>query len=67
MLSDCVVKQGHLPSECIKEHFDELPMQCRALRQAVFDCKRNQLDMRKRFRGVKPSTAPSYPTEGPES
>jgi len=41
--SDCVIKDGHLPSECIKEHFEELPLQCRSLRQAVFDCKRNQV------------------------
>ncbi|KII94792.1 hypothetical protein PLICRDRAFT_67321, partial [Plicaturopsis crispa FD-325 SS-3] len=49
--SDCVVKQGHLPSECLKEHFDELPEQCRSLRKANYDCKRGMLDMRKRFRG----------------
>jgi len=55
--SDCVLKQGYLPSECLKEHFEELPLECRSLRQAVFDCKRNQLDMRKRFRGVKPANA----------
>ncbi|KZP32907.1 hypothetical protein FIBSPDRAFT_916257 [Athelia psychrophila] len=49
--SDCVIKQGRLPSECLKEHMDELPEQCKALRKATFECKRNMLDMRKRFRG----------------
>ncbi|KAI0049603.1 hypothetical protein FA95DRAFT_1515569 [Auriscalpium vulgare] len=49
--SDCVLKQGNLPSTCIKEHMDELPEQCRALRLAAFECKRGMLDMRKRFRG----------------
>ncbi|EPT02853.1 hypothetical protein FOMPIDRAFT_1095874, partial [Fomitopsis schrenkii] len=49
--SDCVVKQGHLPSECLKEHTKELPEECLALRQATFECKRGMLDMRKRFRG----------------
>ncbi|KAI9067628.1 hypothetical protein FKP32DRAFT_1563271 [Trametes sanguinea] len=49
--SDCVMKQGHLPSECLKQHTDELPEQCKALRQATFECKRGMLDMRKRFRG----------------
>ncbi|KAH9947277.1 cytochrome c oxidase assembly protein PET191-domain-containing protein [Amylocystis lapponica] len=49
--SDCVVKKGYLPSECLKEHRDELPEQCLSLRQAMFDCKRGMLDMRKRFRG----------------
>ncbi|TFK28802.1 hypothetical protein FA15DRAFT_664863 [Coprinopsis marcescibilis] len=49
--SDCVVKKGHLPSECLREHFDELPEQCQSLRKATFECKRAMLDMRKRFRG----------------
>ncbi|KAI0092837.1 cytochrome c oxidase assembly protein PET191-domain-containing protein [Irpex rosettiformis] len=49
--SDCVVKQGHLPSECLKDHTKELPEQCLSLRQATFECKRGMLDMRKRFRG----------------
>ncbi|KAH7908507.1 cytochrome c oxidase assembly protein PET191-domain-containing protein [Hygrophoropsis aurantiaca] len=49
--SDCVVKQGYLPSQCLKEHMDELPEQCQSLRKAMFECKRNMLDMRKRFRG----------------
>ncbi|TFY65112.1 hypothetical protein EVJ58_g2179 [Rhodofomes roseus] len=49
--SDCVVKQGHLPSECLREHTKELPEECLSLRQATFECKRGMLDMRKRFRG----------------
>ncbi|KAI0699435.1 cytochrome c oxidase assembly protein PET191-domain-containing protein [Cytidiella melzeri] len=48
--SDCVVKQGHLPSECLRDHTKELPEQCQSLRQAAFECKRGMLDMRKRFR-----------------
>lgn len=51
MHSDCVVKQGKLPSECLKEHPDELPEACQSLRKATFECKRGMLDMRKRFRG----------------
>ncbi|KAH9963205.1 cytochrome c oxidase assembly protein PET191-domain-containing protein [Russula dissimulans] len=49
--SDCVIKQGNLPSECIKHHTDELPEECRSLRLATFECKRGMLDMRKRLRG----------------
>ncbi|TFK43599.1 cytochrome c oxidase assembly protein PET191-domain-containing protein [Crucibulum laeve] len=49
--SDCVMKQGHLPSECLKEHFADLPEECQSLRKATFECKRGMLDMRKRFRG----------------
>ncbi|KAJ8086536.1 hypothetical protein PM082_005359 [Marasmius tenuissimus] len=51
MQSDCVLKQGRLPSECLKEHTDELPERCQSLRKATFECKRGMLDMRKRFRG----------------
>ncbi|KXN83690.1 hypothetical protein AN958_00831 [Leucoagaricus sp. SymC.cos] len=49
--SDCVVKKGYLPSECLKEHYDDLPEECKSLRKAAFECKRGMLDMRKRFRG----------------
>lgn len=41
--SDCVVKQGHLPSECLREHTKELPEECLALRQATFECKRGMV------------------------
>lgn len=49
--SDCVQKHGRLPSDCLKHHTDELPQPCQNLRKATFECKRNMLDMRKRFRG----------------
>ncbi|KAG2013731.1 hypothetical protein CC2G_010610 [Coprinopsis cinerea AmutBmut pab1-1] len=49
--SDCVVKHGRLPSECLRKHTNELPEECQALRKATFECKRGMLDMRKRFRG----------------
>ena len=41
--SDCVLKQGHLPSECLRDHTDELPESCKALRQATFECKRGMV------------------------
>ena len=41
--SDCVRKDRFLPSVCLREHMDELPQQCKALRRAVFDCKRSQV------------------------
>ena len=40
MRSDCVLKKGRLPSECLKQHTDELPDSCKSLRHAVFECKR---------------------------
>jgi cytochrome c oxidase assembly factor 5 len=41
--SDCVIKEGRLPSECIKHHIDELPEECRSLRLAAFECKRGMV------------------------
>ena len=41
--SDCVMKEGRLPSECIKHHIDELPEECRSLRLATFECKRGMV------------------------
>ena len=41
--SDCVMKKGRLPSECIKNHMDELPEECRSLRLATFECKRGMV------------------------
>ncbi|KAG7449294.1 uncharacterized protein BT62DRAFT_964369, partial [Guyanagaster necrorhizus] len=43
MHSDCVVKEGKLPSECLKEHPDELPEACQSLRKATFECKRGMV------------------------
>ena len=43
--SDCVLKQGHLPSECLREHTDELPEACKSLRQATFECKRGMVSV----------------------
>ena len=40
MRSDCVLKKGKLPSECLRQHTDELPDACKSLRHAVFECKR---------------------------
>jgi cytochrome c oxidase assembly factor 5 len=45
LYSDCVVKQGYLPSQCLKEHTDELPESCRNLRKATFECKRGMVRM----------------------
>ncbi|KAI0081012.1 hypothetical protein K474DRAFT_1588672 [Panus rudis PR-1116 ss-1] len=49
--SECVRRDGRLPSDCLRHHTDELPEQCKSLRKATFECKRGMLDMRKRFRG----------------
>jgi cytochrome c oxidase assembly factor 5 len=43
MHSDCVVKQGNLPSDCLKNHTDELPQECKSLRKATYECKRGMV------------------------
>ncbi|KAF9569039.1 hypothetical protein CPC08DRAFT_757233 [Agrocybe pediades] len=71
--SDCVLKDGHKPSECLKYYSDDLPEECKSLRKASFECKRGMLDMRKRFRGnlvgsqfeFVPRTPPSAAVEEP--
>jgi cytochrome c oxidase assembly factor 5 len=39
------MKEGRLPSECIKHHIDELPEECRSLRLATFECKRGMVSL----------------------
>jgi len=41
--SECVLRQGHLPSECLKEHYDELPDECKNLRRSLYECKRGMV------------------------
>lgn len=43
--TDCVLKQGRTPSECLQEHSDELPMECQHLRKAFFECKRGMVSL----------------------
>ncbi|KAL5508139.1 ELP2_2 [Sanghuangporus vaninii] len=65
MRSDCVVKDGRLPSDCLRNHLDELPEECRAVRLAVYNCKRGMLDMRKRLRGNNSGYVPPPPRPEP--
>ncbi|KAL0577707.1 hypothetical protein V5O48_004256 [Marasmius crinis-equi] len=67
MHSDCVMKQGRLPSECLRDHTDELPEKCQSLRKATFECKRGMLDMRKRFRGNIVGSQFEYDEDSPNS
>ena len=43
MRSDCVVKDGNLPSDCLRNHFNELPEECKSIRTALFNCKRGMV------------------------
>jgi cytochrome c oxidase assembly factor 5 len=43
--SDCVQRDGRLPSQCLREHANELPEECQALRKATFECKRGMVSL----------------------
>ncbi|KAM0752565.1 hypothetical protein T439DRAFT_275008, partial [Meredithblackwellia eburnea MCA 4105] len=55
--SDCVLKSSPplTVQECLRDHTDELPEECRHLRTAFFECKRGMVRFcLKRFRGLDP-------------
>lgn len=41
--SDCVRRDGNLPSDCVKNHANELSEECQLLRLSVFECKRGMV------------------------
>jgi cytochrome c oxidase assembly factor 5 len=45
--SDCVMKDGHRPSDCLKHHYNGLPEECQSLRKATFECKRGMVSVSK--------------------
>lgn len=56
--SDCVMVERNTASACLREPLVEtLPTLCRQLRHGLGECKRNMIDMRKRFRGTTPINA----------
>ncbi|KAK5682146.1 hypothetical protein LTS10_005271 [Elasticomyces elasticus] len=53
--SDCVLIHRNTPADCLRHPLSEtLPTTCLQLRHGYGECKRGQIDMRKRFRGNKP-------------
>lgn len=53
--SDCVMIHRNTPADCLRPPLsDTLPTQCQQLKHGYGQCKRGQIDMRKRFRGNKP-------------
>ena len=49
--TDCVVKEKKSIEECMKDPVDSDP--CVGVRNAYFNCKHSQLNMRARIRGVR--------------
>ncbi|KAH9837426.1 mitochondrial protein [Teratosphaeria destructans] len=54
--SDCVLVHRNTPSTCLRDPAlsAALPTTCHQLIRGYGECKRGQIDMRKRFRGNKP-------------
>lgn len=49
------MKERNKPLDCLRPPLDEtLPTRCLQLRHGYGECKRGQIDMRKRFRGNAP-------------
>ena len=50
--SDCVLIHRNTPAACLRAPLNAtLPTTCQQLKRGYGDCKRGQIDMRKRFRG----------------
>ena len=50
--------QRNRPADCLRPpHKEGLPTQCQQLIRGYGECKKGQIDMRKRFRGNKPIAA----------
>lgn len=53
--SDCIMVERHQPGECLRPPLKyTLPEQCLRLQKGYAECKKGQIDMRKRFRGNRP-------------
>ncbi|KAF2770603.1 hypothetical protein EJ03DRAFT_290867 [Teratosphaeria nubilosa] len=54
--SDCVLQHRNTPATCLRDPAlsATLPTTCHQLIRGYGECKRGQIDMRKRFRGNKP-------------
>ena len=53
--SDCVLIHRNTPADCLRPPLaDTLPTTCKQLKYGYGECKKGQIDMRKRFRGNKP-------------
>ncbi|KAJ3367205.1 Dephospho-CoA kinase (Dephosphocoenzyme A kinase) (COAE) [Allomyces arbusculus] len=54
LASECIEVQQKPFKECLQRENDPyVPAECRNLQRAFFECKREMLDMRYRFRGNK--------------
>ena len=67
--SDCVLIHRHTPADCLRPPLNEtLPTTCKQLKYGYAECKKGQIDMRKRFLGNKPiSTSAELEAGGSKS
>jgi cytochrome c oxidase assembly factor 5 len=53
--SDCIMMERNSPGDCLRPPLKyTLPTQCQQLQKGYAECKKGQIDMRKRFRGNRP-------------
>ncbi|KAF2107659.1 cytochrome c oxidase assembly protein PET191-domain-containing protein [Lophiotrema nucula] len=53
--SDCIMVERNSPGDCLRPPLKyTLPTQCQQLQKGYAECKKGQIDMRKRFRGNRP-------------
>lgn len=53
--SDCIMVERNTPGDCLRPPLKyTLPTQCQQLQKGYAECKKGQIDMRKRFRGNRP-------------
>ncbi|KAL1596377.1 hypothetical protein SLS60_009023 [Paraconiothyrium brasiliense] len=53
--SDCIMVERNKPGDCLRPPLKyTLPTQCQQLQKGYAECKKGQIDMRKRFRGNRP-------------
>ncbi|KAF2279795.1 uncharacterized protein EI97DRAFT_371459 [Westerdykella ornata] len=57
--SDCIMVERNKPGDCLRPPLKyTLPTQCQQLQKGYAECKKGQIDMRKRFRGNRPISLP---------
>ncbi len=52
--TDCVLRSDppRTPSDCLKNHHDELPDECKQLRKSFFECKRGMVSRPQRMKAT---------------
>lgn len=41
--SNCVLRDGNTPKDCLKDHADTIPLECQYLRKSLTQCKKGMV------------------------